>query len=141
MSVTVEHTIWCDHKAETPGEYDCAEWHQASGSARHVRAEAESMGWKRVTPERLAMLRASSVDGGGAWTRLDLERLYKEDTAELVDALDRTRAALHAALALCQRKKAEAVDNRLDLAAMVHEQECRVLLGLLSHPDLAWMAP
>ncbi len=38
MSVTREHTVWCD-------AHDCVEWVTFSGPVSIVRREARSLGW------------------------------------------------------------------------------------------------
>lgn len=41
MSVTREHTVWCDAD-------DCVEWITFSGSTRVVRREARTLGWRFI---------------------------------------------------------------------------------------------
>ena len=41
MSITVQHTIWCDRD-------NCSIWHMGCGSTKAVLAEAKTMGWRRV---------------------------------------------------------------------------------------------
>ena len=63
MSVTREHTVWCDAP-------DCVEWVTFSGSASIVRREARSLGWrfagrkKDLCPKHAREAAPVSVDQG-----------------------------------------------------------------------------
>lgn len=39
MSITVQHTVWCD---------GCAHWYQMTGTARDVLKMAKRDGWRRT---------------------------------------------------------------------------------------------